>query len=136
MSWVDIRAGLEARLATVPGALVPTKRENKKFDPVQGQPYWAISIDKAPIQHPAAGQGFRRYRGVFLIVLAWPFDSGTGPAEALGDAIAAHFARGLSTTANQVRTVFDRDPDVKPGRVVGDRWEVPIGVNFYADVQG
>lgn len=136
MSNVDIRAGFEARLATVPGALTSIQRENKKFEPVALQPYWRVHMFRGPTQNPSLGSAHRRYKGRFLITLAFPFDKGTGEAEALADAVAGHFSRGSTTTANQVRTVFDRDPDVKPGRVAGDRWEIPIEVFYYADVFG
>jgi hypothetical protein len=54
----------------------------------------------------------------------------------MADLIAARFAKGLSATANQVTAIFGADPDVKAGRVAGDRWEIPISVSYFANVVG
>jgi hypothetical protein len=78
MSNVAIRRACETWLRDMPGGLpeAQTQRDNKKFTPTPGLVYQRVNMLPAPPANPTANGGFRRYRGIFQITLAYPYDQG------------------------------------------------------------
>ena len=134
MSAAAIRQALELRLAAMTPAL-PTAVENKKFTPVFGEPYQQVHLLWARPVNPSFGDGFRRLSGIMQVTLQYPIDGGTGDIDERADDIVAFFPRGLSVTASGVTTTIDRTPEVMSGRTEGDRYVIPVRVQFFANIE-
>lgn len=135
MSTVAIRAVLEKRLAAMVGRPADIQWELAKtvFVPPPGLPYlrnWLL---------PAAPFNFgglstrRRLSGVFQVDVLYPYAEREN-AQPMADAVAAWFPQGFTDTANSVTTAVDRTPEVKSGRVEGDKWVIPVRVTYFANI--
>lgn len=136
MSNKAIRAALEARLLAMPDGIdrARTHFSNVKYVPVSGQPYQEVTIMPAPPFNYAGTSLRKRLSGIFQVKLAFPYGAGPGLAEEAAERLQAWFPQGLSVEANNVTTRIDRTPDIRPGRVEGDRWVVPVRVTYFANI--
>lgn len=133
MSLALIRTALETKLNTISPAL-STAWQNVSFSPVQGTPYQAAYIMPAEPDNPTMGNDFHRERGVFQISLFYPIQAGSSAAEARAELIRAAFYRGQSMISGSVTVRISNTPSIGQGRVDGDRWMVPIKIQYFADI--
>jgi len=133
MSTVSIRAALETKLATMAPALA-TAYENIAYTPIAGTAYQAPYLMPAEPDNPTMGDDFHREQGVFQISLFYPIQAGPGAAEARAELIKTAFARGQSMTAGGVTVRISKTPYIGQGRVDGDRWMVPVKIQYFADI--
>jgi hypothetical protein len=138
MSTQASRAGLTTWLLAMSGGLGSgnTEFENLDYSPIEGQPYQRVALLPAKPLNQTIGSSnnIAQERGLFQIDLYYPLNKGPGDADAQAALIAARFKRGLSVTANQVTTIVDQTPEVRPGRREEDRWVVSIRVSYFANV--
>lgn len=135
MSIVAVRAGLETRLNIMAGR--PTdiqwELESEVFTPTVGAAYLRPWLIPAPPFNYGGTTPAKRLSGIFQIDLCWPYDDRENSAP-MADALAAQFPQGLSVNANSVTTRVDRSPEIRSGRVEGDRWVIPVRVTYFANI--
>lgn len=136
MSNLDIAAALETRLLAMPTGIdsANTQFENTTLTPTADVPYQRVWLLPAPPFNYGGRSSAKRLSGIFQIDLCFPYGGGSGDAKAHADAVAEWFYQGLSVAANNVTTHVDRTPEVKSGRVEGDRWVIPIRVSYFTNM--
>jgi hypothetical protein len=133
MSVTAIRAALEAQLATITPAL-STAYENVSFSPVTGTAYQACYTLRATPDNPTMGDGFYRELGIFQVSLFYPAQNGSGAAETRAGLIREAFKRGISMISGSTTVRVARTPEIGAGRIDGDRWHVPVKIQWFADI--
>lgn len=134
MSEVSIRAALEKRLNAMAPAIA-TALENVQFTPpAEDVPYQMVHLMRAEPENPEMGVTFSRSLGVFQVTLLYPRTKGPGVAEARAEAIKQWFPRGLTLTQGGVQVIIDRTPYVMPGFADGDRWAVPVRIQYFSNL--
>lgn len=88
MKYANIHALMDAHLALVSG-LPPLKTENKAYQPTTGQP-WTRAVLRTTESVRESSMS-TRYGGLYLIDLFYPQDTGVAAANAMADAVIAHF---------------------------------------------
>lgn len=131
MSLANIRAALEIRLQSL-GPL-RTAWENVQFTPIPNEPYQKANLLPAQTQNPALGSSLKHETGVFQVTLYYPANKGVGDALARAQAIRDHFPRGLTLTQSGTTVTIQRTPSLGAGTPDGDRWVVPITIQYYAN---
>ena len=134
MSIVSIRAALETKLNTITPALA-TVWENIGYTPVAGIAYQAAYILPADTENPTMGDDFHRELGLFQVSLFYPVQAGTATAAARAELIKTAFKRGTSMVSGTVTVRINRTPSIGQGRVDGDRWHIPVKIQYFADIQ-
>lgn len=135
MSLDVIKSVLEKRLAALPNG-IPTKQTqwpNTELKPAQGVPYQRVWHIPAPPFNFSGLSSRKRLAGVFQVDLCFPFGTGEAAADAAAKALEGWFPQGWTETANNVTTHVDRTPEIKSGRVEGDRWVIPVRVTWYCN---
>ena len=92
--YQDIRGALQNRLAAVTG-IPAIAYEGKGYTPVAGTPF--VEPVFIPISSPPVTNGDQKvflHEGLFQVAVVYPVAKGTGPAEAMADAIKASFTPG------------------------------------------
>ena len=135
MSLDVIKSQIEARLIALSGGIpaAQTQWANVAFEPTQGTPYQRVWHLPAPPVNFSGLSTRRRYSGYTLIDLCYPYGAGEGDADAAAKALEGWFYQGLSFTTNSVTTHVDRTPEIKSGRVEGDRWVVTVKVTWFCN---
>lgn len=133
MSLVSIRAALETKLAAMTPA-ISTAYENIPFTPVAGTPYQAAYLMPSDPDNATMGDGHHREQGVFQVSLFYPLQAGAGVAAARAELIKTAFARGQSMTSGSVTVRISKTPHIGQGRVDGDRWMIPVKIQYFADI--
>lgn len=131
MSHQLIQAALEKKLAAISPAL-STAYENVPFTPVQGTPYQRINLLPNATQDRAISADVRECVGLFQVSLCYPVGSGRGAAQARADAIDAAFKPVQRLTEGVLKVEITRSAQVAAGFVDGDRWIVPVTVEYRA----
>lgn len=136
MSNLSVSAALEARLLAMPQGIAAahTQFENTDYTPEGETPYQRVWLLPAKPFNYGGTTKAKRLLGIFQIDLCFPYGGGSGDAKAHAEAVADWFPQGLSVTANNVTTTVDLTPEVKSGRVQGDRWVIPIRVSYFANM--
>ena len=132
---IDIRAAFETVLNAMSPALA-TAWENVPFTPVAGTPYQSVTMLLAQPENPTFGDGFYRERGYFQINLCYPSQSGTAAVLARAQLLRDTFPRGKWLHSNGAELTIDKTPEIAPGHIDGDRYVVPVRINFYANITG
>jgi len=133
MSAVLIRAALEVALATV-GTNFPTAWENTPFQPVSGTAYQRVNLLLATPANPEMGSARYTEQGFLQVTLAYPLNTGPAAAHTRGELLRSTFYRGRSFTSGAVTVHIETTPEISPGRVEADRWEVPVKIRFFAHI--
>lgn len=125
-----IRAALEARLKALDIAF-PTAWPNTNI-----APSGAFQSPDILFAEPD-DRGFRDspivQRGIFVITLLYPTNTGPGAAETKAEAIRNHFYRGLSlATTENFSVVIDRTPELTGGGIEDDYFVIRVRCRFYA----
>ncbi len=129
MSNQTIAAAMATRLS---GLALPTQYENSSFTPVSGQVYVAEALLTGPTMPVGiAAQSSDEYGGIYQVTVFAPLGGTKGPAQATAKQIADHFPRGLTLTRDGIKIVVLRVSQ-GPGFVSGDRWAVPMSINYRA----
>ena len=133
MSLLSIKAALEVRLKAISSPLA-TAWENSPFDAPSGKPYQAVHFMPTPPENPTMGDSFRRERGIMQVTLYYPQSGGAGTAVSKAVALQEWFPRGSTYVANGITTTIERTPEIGGGRIVGDRFAVPVSIRYYANI--
>lgn len=129
MSDILISAALEKKLAAIASPLA-TAYENQVFTPTPGTAYQRVNlIPNSPVDHAITADLVER-RGLFQITVCYPYGSGRGAAQTKAKAIADHFAPVQDLIEGGVTVVIDKTTRIGSGQVDGDRWTIPITVQW------
>ncbi len=134
MSEISVCAALETQLATVTFTGGQTVYENAEFEPTAGTPYQEVFTLFAKPDNPTMGTAFHRLRGIFQVNLFYPILTGRGAAQTQAGLIKAAFARGRTFTSGAVTVQIENVPYVGQGTRDGDRWMVPVKIDWYANI--
>jgi hypothetical protein len=129
---IEIQKALEARLAALSGAL-PTAWSNVLLSP-PATAYQSVDLLPAKPVNPTFGSAFYRDQGIFQVTLFFPLGGGVGAALARADVIRAGFPRGSSYSNGGITVLISGTPEIAPGRVIEQRWVVPVSIPYFANI--
>ena len=127
MSNQAIAAALAQRLALLN---LPTAYENAPFTPVAGQTF--IAENFLPVATQAVGiasNSSDNFGGIYQVTVHAPTGSTKGAGYAMAKQVQDHFPRGLVLTY-QGQPVTIMQSSQGPSFTDGDRWLVPVSVNY------
>jgi hypothetical protein len=133
MSITAVRAALETKLSAMTPALA-IAWENAPYTPVAGTPYQAAYLLPATPDNPTMGDSFYREQGIFQVSLFYPLQAGPKAAADRAELIRTTFKRGTSMVSGTVTVRVARTPEIGQGRVDGDRWHVPVKIQWFAGI--
>ena len=133
MSITAVRAALETKLATITPSIV-TVWENVPYSPVVGVPYQAAYLLPAMPDNPTMGDTYYMEQGIFQVSLFYSLSAGAGAAAARAELIRTTFKRGTSMVSGTVTVRIARTPEIGQGRVDGDRWHIPVKIQYFAGI--
>lgn len=135
-AYENIKAALFAPIVTAeadPDGLPGVAWPNKRFKPVEGDPYCKVTMMYGePHQAELGSDGMNYLLGVLQVDCFWPADGqGDGDADALAQKVVALFKRGTVFTSNGQAVTCDR---AWPGPAFdeGDWYHVPVSVAWHA----
>lgn len=134
--YADIRAALEARLATVSGLPDADHRavENTRYEPRVGETWLRHRLapaDERLLTMPAQG-GWKQVDGAWRLLLHFPLDTGTTAGDTLSAAIVLAFPPGLTLTSGAVTVRIDSSRRWSGGRDIEEGWyTIPIDVRWH-----
>lgn len=133
MIAAQIGAALKAKLAALSFAPpIPVAWPNRDFTPA-GFRYIAAQIDGLPNDRLTIS-GHHRISGVLIIGVVIPAGGGTGEADGIADAVAAHFPCDLRLTIASGALRITQEPSIRSGFRDGAYWRVPVTIPFEAFV--
>lgn len=131
MSIPIIRRALEKRLAALTPAIA-TSYENVAFQTISGVPYQRANLLPAAPDDSIAG-GFSYFeRGIFQILLCYPYSTGPAAVEAQAHLTRVWFKSGTTLLESGVLVQLIGAPKPGPAYVEGDRFCTPISVRYQA----
>lgn len=131
MSQILIRAALEARLKAA-APTFPTGWDNTPLKPVPAEPYQIVNLLFATPDNPELSGGYREL-GYMQVALMYPLKDGSGPAAVKAKAIRDLFPYALTITNGAVKVTINRTPAILTGTVDGDRWRVPVRIDWHSN---
>jgi Bacteriophage related domain of unknown function len=129
---IEVEKALGIRLAALANPL-PTAWPNVVLSP-PATGYQRVDFLPATPQNPTMGSGFYRELGIFQVTLLFPLGGGSGPVLARAEVIKAGFPRGSTYANGGITTTISGTPAIGPGRVIEDRWVVPVSIAYFANV--
>lgn len=133
----EIRAALEAQLATVTGIPDATRRlgENTLGDLKPDGQAWVTSRMAYGIERvltmPADG-GIKRRDGTWRLLLRFPLGTGVDAGDTLSQAVADAFPRGLSLVSGSTTVHCDGARRYSGGRDIDEGWYiVPVDITWH-----
>lgn len=117
------------------GAAVPVERENHKFTSPRNQPYMILWTKYSPTRKAAIGttQGFIRHKGMFMIDIVVPDDTGTKELWDIASALERVFkARGFSLSDGSRGTLYTPSA-TGSGRPLDGYYTATVAVPFHVD---
>jgi hypothetical protein len=129
VSEQTVAAALASRLATLS---LPTEYENSPFTPVAGQTYLKESFlvgDRIAVGLAQTDA----IVGVYQVLVMAPRDGTKGPGMMTAKLVEAAFQRGLRLVREGI-TVAIMQTSQGAAMMAGDRWAVPVRVEFRAYV--
>lgn len=135
MSLDLVRQVLETRLLAMPSGLVlaSTAFENMDIAPAIDAPFQQVTLLPAAPDNPVFGGGYVEV-GILQVSLFYPLHGGVKAAQAQAELIRAWFPRGLSLPKSGVTTIVERTPEIGPGAVPDNMFQLPVRVRWYATV--
>ncbi|MCJ7808595.1 MAG: DUF4128 domain-containing protein [Dehalococcoidia bacterium] len=133
MSIVSIRVALETHLNSLTPSIA-TAWESVPFTPVTGTPYQQVNTAFANPENPTLGDAMYRIKGMMLVQLSYPPNTGTKAASTRADLLVNHFKRATSLTSGGVTVLIDKTPSIAPAIIDGDRYKIPVSIYFTADI--
>lgn len=125
----EIGAALKARLAALTfSPAIPISWPNRDFAP-GGTRYLAAQIEGIPNQRLTIG-GAHRIAGTLLVSVVIPAGGGSGEADGIADAVAAHFPCDLRLSLSSATLRVISAPSVRTGYRDGAYWRVPVVISF------
>jgi len=135
-AFLDISAALDARLDALTGS-PSIAWPNDKFKPVNGTLYLQPNLLPADVAPSTIGVsstgGTDDHAGVYLINIFAPADEGKNEAYTMADSIADHFKQVTELTYNG-RVVRCMNVSIAPALKDGDRWQVPVRINYTSHI--
>ena len=131
MSIINVRAALESALAAIYPS-IDTAHENVAFTPSVGVPYQSAHLlladpDDSERDSPP------KERGIFQINLVYPIEAGTYDANLRAELIRSIFYKKATFLAGGERVIVEKTPSVRPGYMDGDRWVIPVRIDFFVN---
>lgn len=133
MSQFSIRNALRKHAIALDPSF-DTARENVKFDPKANEPYQVFTVQPRTTSNPTFGDAFYRENGSFRINLCYPLNKGEGAAAKKAEEIQNHFKRGTTILEGGVAVIINRTPSIGAGYIQGDRYVIPVRIEWYADL--
>jgi len=131
MIAAEIGAALKARVASlVFSPAIPVAWPGRDYTPT-GIRFLAVQIEGLPNQRLTIG-GTSRITGFVSVNVAIPAGKGTGEADSIADAVAAHFPVDLRETLPSATLRITETPSVRGGYRDGAYWRVPVIIPFEA----
>lgn len=132
MSHKDINAALSKHAQALP---YPIAFENGS-SPDKSGIYIEEGYIPATTNIPSIDRrGIRDYRGIYQLVVYAPRDKTKGDAFSAADAISKHFRPITRLVRNGVTVEINNEPQQAGGFVVGDRFAIPVSIDFRALVR-
>lgn len=113
---------------------ISTAYENTNFKPVDGQPYQRVQVTPLSPDNPTLGDDYYRERGEFQVFLAYPVNKGAADALLRAEAVQTHFKRGTVLQEGNIRLHILKTPTVSGSIISGDRYVVPVIIQYEAEV--
>lgn len=132
MSFLDVRAALEARLDVMTPALA-TAWENLNFTPPSTLPYQEVFLLPAEPDNAEFGPMFTE-RGLLQVTLCYLLGAGPKAAADRAQLVRAQFRRGLSLVKNGTVVTIEKTPEIGVAQIDDARYRVPVRVRWYANV--
>lgn len=129
MSNQTIAAALASRLAAL---ALPTQYENSAFTPVAGVVYLSEAL--LPSTTVAVGVSTTssdEFSGIYQVTVHAPKGGTKGPGMAAAKAIQDQFPRGLELVRDGIKVTVLRSSQA-PGFIDGDRWLIPVSIDYRA----
>lgn len=133
MSLASVRAALESKLNGITPS-VATAWENNRYTPVSGTPYQAAFLLPGEPDNATMGTDHYREVGIFQVSLFYPLLAGPASAASRAELIRSTFKRGSSMVSGSTTVRVNKTPAIGQGRADGDRWMVPVKIQYFADV--
>lgn len=129
---VNVRAALETALNGMSPSLA-TAWESVAYTPTAGTAYQRVWLMPArPVNNEISAN--YREQGILQIDLCYPLNTGPAAAATRAELIRSTFKRGNSFTSSGVTAVISDVPEIRPGRIEGDRYVLQVDIRFYAHV--
>lgn len=132
MSEVKIKAALETALDGMTPAL-STAWEGAEFEPVVGVPYQIAELVPADPFNAEYSANYRA-QGILQVTLMYPPIGSAVAARARAELVKNTFKRGNTFTYLTLDVTVNRTPSAGQGKLVNDRWELPIDIRYFAHV--
>lgn len=136
MSNKRIRALYEGRLATWAAARVPALSialQNKPFTPTTGTAYLKCFLLPADTASEDLAGALRTYRGVFMVSVVAPINTGPGAAETIADELAALFVHNARLTGSGFTVQQITPASQAPALQDATTYIVPVSFEYRAD---
>ena len=135
MSAIKVRGALEVALAAITPAL-DTAYENRAHTPTAGTPYQRVNVLFGTPENTENSPSYDEV-GFVQVTLCYPTkDSpGSGPVTTRAELIRTTFRRGITFATGGVTTTIMRTPEIMPAFIDGDRFCVPVRIQFRAQIQ-
>lgn len=131
---LDVRKALNTHYSALATTTVDIVDENSRFPPSStDRPYEVLYLLAGTPENAAMGSESAIWRvGIFQASLYYPANKGAASAAQRAMQIADHFARGLTLTSGSVRVKLTKPADIRPARLEGERYVLPVQVPFMA----
>jgi hypothetical protein len=133
MSIAAIRKALEVKLAAMTPT-VATVYENTEYTPVSGTPYQRANLLPAEPDNSTMGATYYREQGIFQVTLCYPTKVGPANAQSRADLLKTHFNRGTTMEKDGLTVIVMRTPAILPAYIDGDRYCIPVSIQYQCDV--
>lgn len=131
MSQALIRAALEKHLTGMT-QLLDTAFENVTYTPKADVPFQKVNLLPAATVTRGHDGKTSRETGVFQVTLMYPQNKGVAAAQARAELIRRRFAARTFLDEAGVRVEIDSKPSIASAFIVGDRYAVPVSINYTA----
>ena len=135
MSIAALKIALESAIKTNLGTF-PIAWENMSFiPPTDGGAFASVFILPATPANPTFGSSFHREVGLIQVTLNYPIDGGSGKVYVKAETVRDSFKRGTTFTSGGITVHVQGTPAIGPGIVQGNRYTLPIRINYFANVE-
>lgn len=132
MSHSKINTALALRLKALN---LPTAYENAPFTPTNGELYLRENhLPVPPLTPTLESDGFQDNAGIYQVSVMAPAGEYKKKGFDTAEQVRAHFVRGLVLTESGVKVKIER-ASVGPALTVGDRFMIPVSVQYRSVIQ-
>lgn len=130
MSHKTINAALSVHLKSLG---YPVEFENKNFDPTKGDAYLSEAYLPATTALPSIDKkGTRDYQGIYQVTVYAARDKGKAEAYTISEQVAKLFEPLTRITRDGITVEINDEPQQIGAFPVGDRFAIPVSVNWRA----